>query len=235
MHHRDAELQSVEDVFRSDPIGITVDGHRIREPQAPEGLPFFGNHFELYPDHVGNHERLFAKYGSVIKTNNMGRITYLTNDPEIAAVVLKEGDYFTKAPSDPSHPIYGIRDETALFLCDTDHPAWKEAHKFIPPSMSPKAVRHYTPLLQKAVEKSFNVLDEVDTRGEAFNVYRFTAKLASQIICQLVLGIDLHHFDAPEAPLHRVIVLLNQYLTLNRRVQTKGAWYSYIPFGKGCG
>lgn len=231
LYCQDTELQSVEDVLDSDPIGITVDGRSVREPQAPQGLPILGNHLELYPDHVGNHQRLFTRYGCVIKTNNMGRITYLTNNPEIASVVLKDGEYFTKAPSSPNHPLYGIRDETALFLCDTDAPAWKEAHKFVPPSMSPKAVRHYTPLLQKSVDSSFNVLDQIDARGEAFNVYRFTAKLASEVICQLVLGVTLHHFDSVDAPLHRIMVLLQRYLTLNRRVQTKGAWYSYLPFG----
>ncbi|KAL2845872.1 cytochrome P450 [Aspergillus pseudoustus] len=222
---------TIEGILRSESVGITVDGHPIRNPQQPQGIPVFRNHFEIYPDHLGNHERLFNKYGSVIRTNNMGRVTYFTNDPEIATLAFRDNEYFTKAPSSASHPLFGIRDQTALFLCDTESPAWKEAHKFIPPSMTPRAVRHYTPLLQRSVDTVFKVLDIFDNDGQAFNVYHLTAKLASQVICQLVLGVDLHHFDAVESPVHPVIVLLQRYLTLNRRVQTKGAWYSYLPFG----
>ncbi|KAL4978769.1 cytochrome P450 [Aspergillus desertorum] len=185
-------------------------------PQQPQGIPIFRNHFEIYPDHLGNHERLFNKYGFVIRTSNMGRVTYLTNDPDIAALAFRDNDYFTKAPSSANNPLSGIRDQTALFLCDTESPAWKEAHKFIPPSMTPRAVRHYTPLLQ---------------HEQALNVYHLTAKLASQVSCQLVLGVDLHHSDAVDSPVHPIIVLLQRYLTLNRCVQTKGAWCSYLPFG----
>ncbi|BCS27912.1 cytochrome P450 [Aspergillus puulaauensis] len=94
--------------------------------------------------------------------------------------------------------------------------------------MTPRAVRHYTPLLQRSVDKVFRVLDIFDEKKEAFNVYHLTAKLASQAICQLVLGVDLHHFDEVDSPMHPIIVLLQRYLTLNRRVQTKGAWYSYL-------
>jgi cytochrome P450 len=158
-------------------------------------------------------------------------VTYLTNNPDITDLAFRDGVYFTKAPSAPNHPLFGIRDQTALFLCDTNSPAWQEAHKFIPPSMTPGAVRHYTPLLQRSVEKVFMVLDTFDENGEAINVYHLAAKLASQVICQLVLGVDLHHFDVVDSPMHRIIVLLQRYLTLNRRVQTKGAWYSYLPFG----
>jgi hypothetical protein len=230
-HDGNGPIGTIESILRSESVGITVNGHPVRNPQQPQGIPVFGNHFEIYPDHLGNHERLFNKYGSVIRTNNMGRVTYLTNDPDIAALAFRDNDYFTKAPSSASHPLFGIRDQTALFLCDTESPAWKEAHKFIPPSMTPRAVRHYTPLLQRSVDTVFNVLDIFDNNGQAFNVYHLTAKLASQVICQLVLGVDLHHFDAVDSPVHPIIVLLQRYLTLNRRVQTKGAWYSYLPFG----
>ncbi|KAF4218840.1 hypothetical protein CNMCM6805_004623 [Aspergillus fumigatiaffinis] len=217
-------IENIEELLACEAVGITVAGHPVREPQQPVGIPGFGNQFEIYPDHVGNHQRLFNKYGPVIRTDNLGRVTYLTNDPDITALAFRDGEYFTKAPSAPNHPLFGIRDQTALLLCDTDSPAWQEAHKFIPPSMTPRAVRHYAPLLQRSVEKAFMVLDTFDENGEALNVYHLAAKLASQVICQLVLCVDLHHFDAVDSPMHRIIVLLQRYLTLNRRVQTKGAW-----------
>ncbi|DAA72514.1 TPA_exp: putative Cytochrome P450 monooxygenase [Trichophyton benhamiae CBS 112371] len=183
-HNEHEQLDSIEELIQcNDAVGISINGHPVREPQQPPVISEFGNHFEIYPDHIGNHQRLFNKYGSVIRTDNFGRVTYLANDPDITAIAFREGEYFTKAPSTLNHPLYRIRDQTALFLCDTDAPAWKDAHRYIPPSMTPRAVRHYTPLLQRSVEASFRVLDIFDKHGEAFNVYQFTAKLASQIIC----------------------------------------------------
>ncbi|KAL4914817.1 cytochrome P450 [Aspergillus aurantiobrunneus] len=233
-HDQNVPVDTVEATLRGDSVGITIDGHPVREPQQPHGIPAFWNHFEIYPDHLGNHQRLFNKYGPVTRTDNIGRVTYLTNDPDIAALAFRDNEFFTKAPSSGGHPLFGIRDQTALFLCETESPAWKDAHKSIPPSMTPRAVRHYTPLLQRSVDKVFHVLDIFDDNGEAFNVYHLTAKLASQVICQLVLGVDLHHFDQVDSPMHPVILVLQRYLTLNRRVQTKAAWYSYLPFGIFC-
>lgn len=213
-------------------IGITIDGQPIREPSGPKDLPIVGNHYEIYPDHLGNHARLFTRYGRVVKTNNLGRIAYVTDDPETSKFVFGENDFFTKAPSDPNHPLFGLRDNSALFLCDTDSVAFKLAHKFVPPCMTPKAVRHYTPMLNNAVENSFKVFDELDDRRQPWNVHHYMLKMAGQVICQLVLGKDLHHFDEVDSPTNEIITTLAKYLQLNRKVQTRGDWYSHLPFGE---
>jgi hypothetical protein len=104
------------------PIAITIDGNSVREPPGPKGLPYVGSYFEVYPDHLGNHQRLFEHYGPIIKTTNMGRTVYQTNDPEIASVVLAESDFFTKYINE-AHPLYGIKNRDAgVFLGDTDTP-----------------------------------------------------------------------------------------------------------------
>ncbi|KIX09416.1 uncharacterized protein Z518_00496 [Rhinocladiella mackenziei CBS 650.93] len=230
---QNVQLHSVEDVLAYDgPIAVTVDGCSIREPRGGPMLPLVGNYYELYPDHMGNHQRLFKKYGRVIKTNAMGRINYLTDDPDITEIAYKENHgLFTKKTSDSNHPLYGIRDNTALFTCDTNTPSFKLTHKFIPPSMSPKAVRHYTPIMQETVSKSFAVFDQLDQAGLAFNVYQYMVKLSGQTLCRFVLGIDAHHFDTPASKLHPIMVLLTQILELNKAVQTRGDWYSMLPFG----
>ena len=33
-------------------LGITVDGEAIRDPAGPEGLPFVGSYYEVFPDHL---------------------------------------------------------------------------------------------------------------------------------------------------------------------------------------
>ncbi|KAL1634258.1 hypothetical protein SLS58_010763 [Diplodia intermedia] len=212
-------------------VGVAVGRNGVRDPEGPTGVPIFGNYFDIYPDHVGNYRGLFERYGGVIKVCNMGRTFYLTNEPEVARFVFRDGDYFTKAPTSPGHPLHGIEDPSALFLCDTESPAWKEAHKFLPPSMSPKAMRHHMPMITDAVTASFNVLDQTETTGQAFNVFKFAGKLASQISAKLVLGIDLHHFDSLETPLHRMMALIERAVMLNTRLQVRGKLYSYLPFG----
>ncbi|KAK5957879.1 hypothetical protein OHC33_001068 [Knufia fluminis] len=226
-------LHTLEDVLAcSTHIAITIDGCPVRDPRSGPMLPLVGNYYELYPDHLGNHQRLFKKYGRVIKTNAMGRINYLTDDPEITEIAYKENHgLFTKQTSDSNHPLYGIRDNTALFTCDTNCDSFKLTHKFIPPSMSPKAVKHYTPIMQETVNKAFPVFDQLDKAGLAFNVYQYMVKLSGQTLCRFVLGIDAHHFDSVSSGLHPIMILLTRILELNKAVQTRGDWYGKLPFG----
>jgi cytochrome P450 len=226
-------LDTIEAILACEtPIAITVDGNAITEPRGPNGLPVIGNFYEIFPDHMGNHQRLFKKYGPIIKTNNLGRINYFTNDPEISRIAyLESHGLFTKKTSESGSPLYGIRDNSALFTCDTETPSFALTHKFIPPSMSPSAVRHYAPLMQEAVQSSFTVFDTLDKTGLAINVYQFMVKLSGQLLCRFVLGHDPHHFDAPNSPLHPIMVILGQLLELNKEVQTRGDWYGKMPFG----
>lgn len=214
-------------------IAVTIDGNAVREPGGPAGLPVIGNFYEVFPDHMGNHQRLFKKYGPIIKTKNLGRVNYFTNDPEISHIAyLESHGLFTKKTSDSGAPLYGIRDNSALFTCDTETPSFALTHKFVPPSMSPHAIRHYAPLMQEAVQSSFPVFDKLDQAGLAINVYQFMVKLSGQLLCRFVLGHDPHHFDAPSSPLHPIMVILGHLLELNKAVQTRGDWYGKMPFGK---
>ncbi|KAF4544366.1 Cytochrome P450 4F8 [Lasiodiplodia hormozganensis] len=213
------------------PIAISIDGKKVREAPAPKGLPFVGNYYEIFPDHLGNHQRLFDHYGAVFKTTNMGRTTYHTNDPEIATIVFSESDFFTKLIT-TEHPLYGIKQPTAgIFLGDTDTEDWRVAHKFLPPAFGPKAVRHYAPTMQRTVEKAFDVFDELDKNGEAWNVYQHMLKLGSEAVGKLVLGMDFGHFESVDAPIHRMVLCIAESLELNKKVTSMGDWYAALPFG----
>lgn len=145
-------LSTLQDIAASNgPVAISIDGHAVRDAPGPKGLPFVGNHFDVFPDHLGNHQRLFEHYGPVIKTESLGRTTYLTNDPTTAAIVFAESDFFTKEIN-KAHPLYPIKNKAAgVFLGDTDTEEWRVAHKFLPPALGPKAVRHYAPTMQHTV------------------------------------------------------------------------------------
>ncbi|KAF2138381.1 uncharacterized protein K452DRAFT_256614 [Aplosporella prunicola CBS 121167] len=228
----DSQLTELSDLLAvNEPIGITIDGQQVRAAPGPKGLPYVGNFFEVYPDHLGNHQRMFETYGPLFQTTNMGRTVYQTNDPAISAIAFAESDFFTKKITE-DHPLYGIKNQEAgVFLGDTDHPAWKAAHRFLPPALGPKAVRHYAPTMQKTVEDAFRVFDELDRRDEAFNVYQYMLKLGSQAVGKLVLGMDFSHFDEVDAPLHEMIRLIAEMLSLNKKVTSRGNWYAALPFG----
>ncbi|OQD79985.1 hypothetical protein PENANT_c041G09622 [Penicillium antarcticum] len=229
---QDYELKDISEITSAEtPIAITIDGHAIREPPGPKGLPIVGNFFEVYPDHLGNHQRLFEQYGPIFKTTNLGRTIYSTNDPTLATIVFAESDFFTKEIN-PAHPLYPLKQQAAgVFLGDTDTPEWRVAHKFLPPALGPKAVRHYAPMMQKTVEHSFEVFDALDERGEAWNVYQYMLKLGSQAVGKLTLGLDFQHFASPDSKLHEIVHLIAEVLSLNKKVSSKGDWYGRLPFG----
>lgn len=213
------------------PVAITIDGKAVREIPGPKGLPFVGNFFEIYPDHLGNHQRLFEQYGPIIQTTNMGRTIYHTNDPLLSTIVFAESDFFTKKINE-AHPLYPIKNQQAgVFLGDTDTPEWRAAHKFLPPALGPKAVRHYAPTMQETVEDAFQVFDQLDEREEAWNVYQYMLKLGSQAVGKLVLGIDFKHFTSPDAPPHELVYRIAESLELNKKVTARGNWYAKLPFG----
>jgi hypothetical protein len=227
-----SNLYEVSDIAASSgPIAITIDGNAVREVPGPTGFPYVGNFFEVFPDHLGNHQRLFDRYGPIFQTTNMGRTLYHTNDPEIATIAFAESDFFTKKIND-AHPLAGIKDQPAgVFLGDTDTPEWRVAHKFLPPALGPKAVRHYAPTMQRTIEKAYDVFDHFDEQGEAWNVYPYMLKLGAEAVAKLTLGVELNHFESPQAPLHEMVILIAQMLSLNKKVTSKGNWYASLPFG----
>jgi cytochrome P450 len=229
---KDVLLTTVVDVLAAEsPLAITVDGKAVREVPGPQGLPYIGNYFEVYPDHLGNHQRLFEKYGPFIKTTNMGSVVYHTNDPTLSSIVFAESDFFSKNIV-PGHPLFPIKNkEAGVFLGDTNTEEWKTAHKFLPPAFGPKAVRHYAPTMQATVEDAFRVFDELDEKEESWNVYPYMLKLGSQAVGKLVLGMDFKHFTAPDAPLHEMVMRIAQSLALNKKVTSMGSWYAKMPFG----
>ncbi|KAH7239981.1 cytochrome P450 [Fusarium redolens] len=228
----DRRLTAVSEVLDNDePIAVSINGNSVRDVPGPAGIPYFGNYLEIYPDHLGNHQRLFEKYGPLFVTNSMGNRLYQTNSAELSNIFLAEDHYFTKDIV-PGHPLHPIKNQEAgVFLADTDTEQWRLAHKFLPPALGPKAVRHYAPTMQRTVEQSFKVFDELDEKGEAWNVYQYMLKLGSQAVGKLVLGMDFAHFEEVDSPLHEMVLKIAENLELNKRVSSMGAWYAKMPFG----
>ncbi|OQE20866.1 hypothetical protein PENFLA_c015G06874 [Penicillium flavigenum] len=228
-----SHLSSLEDVRETkDKVELRATRHEsIREPPGPRLVPFAGNRYELYPDVLGNYDRLFSLYGPMIKTVNMGTTIYHTNDPAIARHLLREDELFTKSTSDSSHPLHYMADQDCLFTCDSASPAFAPSHKFVPPTMSPRAIAHFMPLIHDAAQSTFPAFDQLAEADLAMNVYQYMFKLASQIVWRVVLNQDLKQFESPRTPPSLPVRLFGQYLSLMKKSSLKPQWFKYIPFG----
>lgn len=103
----------------------------------------------------------------------MGKVVYQVNDPELALIAFSETEFFTKQTSNENHPLYPLRDQQAgVFIGDTDNPNWGIVHKFLPPAFGPKAVRHYSPIMNHCIRNAMPVFDELEKTGDAWNVYQ---------------------------------------------------------------
>jgi hypothetical protein len=128
--------------------------------------------------------------------------------------------YFTKINS--SHPFWGIKDNTAIFIGDTETELASDTQ--IPSSChESKAVHHYTPL-QQFMRDSFPVFDALDEQVSSFNVYWYMVKLASHTIGKLSLNLDFGHFSSVDVPLHFIVTDIANLLSLSlyKKVTARG-------------
>ncbi|KAL7939429.1 cytochrome P450 [Trichoderma chlorosporum] len=225
-------LTSVKDVLASDgPIAISIDGGAVREIPGPKGLPYLGNFTQIYPDHLGNHQRLFETYGKLFAVTTFGTTWNYTNDPNLTNICFTESEFFTKGVIE-GHPLHPFNlGDAGIFFGSTDTENWRANHKFFPPALGPKAVKHYAPKMQATIEDSFTVFDQLDRDGEAWNVFPYMLKLTSQAIVKLILGMQVHHFASVDAPVDEIVTMIIEILSLARKVNRYGSWYGSLPFG----
>lgn len=46
-----------------------------------------------------------------------------------------------------------------------------------------------------------------------------------------MLGKDLKHFTSVDAPLDRIVLAIAEVLAINKKIASRGEWYSHLPFG----
>lgn len=85
--------------------------------------------------------------------------------------------------------------------------------------------------MQKTVEQTYKVFDELDKTGQSWNVYIYMMKLGSQAVAELMLGLDMQHFAEVDSRVHEIVHLIADSLHLNKKVTSYGSWYAKLPFG----
>ena len=99
--------------------------------------------------------------------------------------------------------------------------------------MVSESVAHLLTLQQRNEElrASFPVFDELSERNEAWNAYQYMLKLSSSTVGKILLGVEFSHFGSVDAPLHRFPLAMAELLAINKKIATRGEWYSHLPFG----
>lgn len=88
-----------------------------------------------------------------------------------------------------------------------------------------------TAIMNESINGAEKVFDELERRGEAWNVYQYMVKLASEAVAKVVLGMEFHHFTEVDAPLHPMVIGIADALSLNKKIASKGELYAKLPFG----
>lgn len=192
-------------------------------------------HLELislvFPDHLGNNQRLFEKFGPIFQTSNYGSINCQCNDPELVEIIFTESEFFSKQITQ-EHPLHPIKESKAgVFVADTSDPSWKVVHKYLPPAFGPKAVRHYAPTMNDCLVEALPVIDKLEKDNQAWNVYQLMLKLSSGTVGKIVMGQDFKHFEDVDSPLHPMVMSMAEVLAINKKISARGAWYAHLPFG----
>lgn len=228
------QLSTIEDVRQEKgDIGLLISGKKIHDVPGPQGgLPFLGGYSEIYPDFIGNQQRLLDKYGHMVRVDYMKKSVYYTDDPDCAQVVLSEGDYYKKVLT-TDHPLFALQEglPNGLFTANTTNPAWATSHKFVQTALGAKAMRNYGKTMDSSAKKLVNIFRHFQEEGKVFEVFPWTMRAAGSTISEVTLGEgqDQGMLDSPDAPIAPVLVQIGHALGASQSLYAKGKLYRLLP------
>ncbi|KZV92268.1 cytochrome P450 [Exidia glandulosa HHB12029] len=225
-------LEPVSAILAERTVGILVDEQTPRLVPGPEGgLPIIGGYSELYPDFLGNYQRLLDKYGHMAHVAYMGKHVYLTDDPDIVTHVLHEGEFFKKEITE-EHPLFPLKlvIPIGLFTIDSSDPRWEQSHKLLMAALSARAMRNYVKIMDRSNDGlTKNVLSKFAESGDPFNVFPWMLRTAAQTIGEVSLNLDLGMLSGPDADVAQIFKDINMTLKLSQDLVRKGKWYRNLP------
>jgi hypothetical protein len=207
-----------------------LTGNLFKIPEALTDLPFISGFYEIFTDHSGNHYQHPQKYGRVIKTTNTGKTTYLTDSPDVALVALTESANFTKK-IDEDHPLWDIEDNISIFIKNSENENWRLTHKFLPPVMDPKAMKHHRSVMQTVYGNPSMYSTNWMTVAKPGTCTNLWLSWHHRPWPKFALGTVLKQFESSNTPSPQCGNEIVNLLALNKIVVARGEWYNFLPFG----
>ncbi|OZJ02026.1 hypothetical protein BZG36_05388, partial [Bifiguratus adelaidae] len=193
-------------------------------PQPP-GHYFLGNVSDLVPDLIGGFRKMHTEYGPVVKVSLPGRSVVSIADPDALQTVSKDsGDSpFTKEPI-ATYSDLAILNGRGLVTTATKDPDWQIAHKLLMPAFSARAMRAYQDQMGKSILDLLKIVQNIQERGEVFDVSRWMVALALESIGSIGFGYEFGLLEDPDKERHPFTVALQyvQAMIMKRGMSPNG-------------
>ncbi|KAJ6605263.1 cytochrome P450 [Mycena vulgaris] len=225
------QLETVDSILAAGSVAILISGKKVRPVPGPTGgIPFIGGYSEIYPDFIGNYQRLLHKYGHIVHVGYLGKSIYLTDDPDCAGVVLSESEFYSKQISE-NHPLVPLKMSlpNGIFTADSSNPAWSTSHKFMMTAMGATAMRTYVRTMDQTAKRLVQCFDQLREQGKSFNAFPWALRAAAQTIGEVALGIDYKMLDNMDSSIANIFLLIGRNLKLAQALFRKGRIYRTLP------
>ncbi|KAJ6455918.1 cytochrome P450 [Mycena vitilis] len=224
-------LETTEAIEGEETVALLVSGKRVRPVPGPTGgIPYIGGYSELYPDFMGNYQRLLTRYGHIVHVSYLGKSVYLTDDPDCAGIVLSEGEFFSKNVG-ANHPLFPLKMTVpnGLFTADSANPAWGTSHAFMMGAMGARAMRGYVRSMDRTAERLVGCFEEIREKGTSVDAFAWGLRAAGQTIGEVAVGVDFKMLDSASSPIAAVFRQIGAGLHLAQILFRKGAVYRALP------
>ncbi|KAJ7857187.1 hypothetical protein B0H13DRAFT_2283296 [Mycena leptocephala] len=140
-------LDTTDAILEERSVAILIGGKKVRPVPGPTGgIPFIGGYSEIYPDFMGNYQRLLRKYGHIVHVApRQGLVSYRRSGLRESA--LSEGNFFKQA-------------KPSALPFEDDPP---ERHKFMMSAMGAKAMRNYVRIMDHTAGRLVKCFDDTDS------------------------------------------------------------------------
>ncbi|KAJ7055685.1 cytochrome P450 [Mycena amicta] len=224
-------LDTIDGVLAEGTVALLISGKKVRPVPGPSGgLPFIGGYTELYPDFMGNYQRLLNKFGHIVHVSYLGKDVYLTDDPDCAGVVLSESEYYSKMIGD-NHPLFPLKMSipNGLFTADSTNPVWSTSHKFMMTAMGAKAMRNYVRIMDHTANGLVKCFDEICAKDQTVDAFGWGLRVAGQTIGEVAVGLDFGMVKNSESSVAKVFQLIGENLFMAQALFRKGRVYRALP------
>ncbi|CAO3592069.1 unnamed protein product [Absidia cylindrospora] len=193
-------LDGIDDLRKQQVVYVDLPNHIQDIIPGPKKLPFVGNLYDFGSNFTEGWMKLFDTYGPLVDTTTLGQRNIGTNDPDIAELFVKEGEYFTK----------------------------KLAHKLLIPAFSPRAIKAYQEEMGIITQRTIKILDQMKP-SEQVDILDWTTKVTFETIGRIGFGYEFGLLDDKDAPAHPLIESMGYLLKMvvTRRMQAQ--FMKHIP------